>query len=154
MRKLTILLATWGGVGFIPLAPGTAGTAAAVPLFLLLSLLPLKIYLPLLLCISLLACWLAGKAENIFQQEDSQVIVVDEVVGLLVTMTSFPPSWPYILAGFFLFRAFDIFKPPPIRFLERRIKGGYGVVLDDVVAGIYAHLVLRIFSSLLPFIVS
>ncbi|MBW2038391.1 MAG: phosphatidylglycerophosphatase A [Deltaproteobacteria bacterium] len=149
MRKLIILLATWGGVGFCPLAPGTAGTAAAVPLFLLLSLLPLTVYLPLLLCIALLACWLAGKAELIFQQQDSRDIVVDEVVGFLVTMTSFPPSWSYILAGFVLFRVFDILKPPPIRFLERRVKGGYGVVLDDVLAGIYAHVVLHIFLSFL-----
>ncbi len=142
------MLATWAGVGFLPVAPGTAGTAAAVPLFLLLSLLPLKIYLPLLMGISLLACWLAGKAEDIFQQRDSRVIVVDEVVGFLVTMTSFSPSWCLILAGFILFRTFDILKPPPIRFLEKRVRRGYGVVLDDIVAGIYAHIVLQVFSLL------
>lgn len=147
MRKGIIVLSTWGGVGFIPLVPGTAGTAAAVPFFLLLSCLPLTIYLPLLLGISLLACWLAGKAEGVFQQQDSRFIVIDEVVGFLVTMTSFPPSLFYIVAGFILFRAFDILKPPPVRFVEKRVKGGYGVVLDDVIAGIYAYLVLRIFSS-------
>ncbi len=153
MKRTIILLATWGGVGFCPVAPGTAGTAAAVPLFLLLSLLPITVYLTLLVGIALLACWLAGKAEGILRQQDSRVIVIDEAVGFLVTMTAFPPSWTYLLAGFVLFRAFDILKPPPIRFLEWRVKGGYGVVIDDVMAGIYAHIALRILSAFLLFTV-
>jgi phosphatidylglycerophosphatase A len=153
MRRLVILLATWWGVGLSPIAPGTAGTLAAIPLFLLLSLLPLWLYLPCVLGIALLACWVAGKAETIFQEQDSRVIVIDEVVGLLVTMTALPPTWPLLLVGFCLFRAFDIIKPPPIRLFERKVKGGYGVVLDDVLAGIYAHISLRIIFFLLPFTV-
>jgi phosphatidylglycerophosphatase A len=144
MRRLAIVLATWWGVGYSPIAPGTAGTIAAIPLFLLLSLLPLYVYLPCVLGIGLLACWAAGEAERIFQEKDSQVIVIDEAVGLLVTMTALPPAWPYLVAGFLLFRCFDILKPPPIRLIERKVKGGYGVVLDDVLAGIYAHISLRL----------
>ena len=98
------MLATWWGVGYSPIAPGTAGTIAAIPLFLLLSLLPLYVYLPCVLGIGLLACWAAGEAERIFQEKDSQVIVIDEAVGLLVTMTALPPAWPYLVAGFLLFR--------------------------------------------------
>lgn len=150
MRRLIVLLATWWGVGFSPLAPGTVGTLAAIPLFLLLSLLPLYLYLPCVLGIGLVACWAAGRAETIFGDQDNRRIVIDEVVGLLVTMAAVPPTWPYLLAGFMLFRIFDIIKPPPIRFVERAVQGGYGVVLDDVLAALYANIALRILFLFLP----
>jgi phosphatidylglycerophosphatase A len=144
MRRLVILLATWWGTGYSPLAPGTVGTIAAVPFFLLLSLLPLYGYLAGVLGIGLAACWAAGQAERIFKEKDSPRIVIDEVVGFLVTMIALPAQWSYIVVGFLLFRAFDILKPPPIRLSERKVTGGYGVVLDDVLAGIYAHILLRL----------
>jgi phosphatidylglycerophosphatase A len=95
------------------------------------------------------ACWAAGEAERIFQEQDSKRIVIDEAVGFLVTMTALPPTWPYLIGGFCLFRCFDILKPPPIRLIERKVKGGYGVVLDDVLAGIYAQISLRIIAAFL-----
>jgi len=144
MRRLALLLATWWGVGYVPRAPGTAGTIAAIPFFLLLSLLPLYGYLACVLGIGLVACWAAGEAERIFQEQDSKRIVIDEAVGFFITMTALPPTWPYLIGGFCLFRCFDILKPPPIRLIERKVKGGYGVVLDDVLAGIYAHIALRV----------
>jgi phosphatidylglycerophosphatase A len=144
MRRLVILLASWWGAGYSPIAPGTAGTIAAVPFFFLLSLLPLYGYLAGVLGIGLVACWAAGQAERIFKEKDSPRIVIDEVVGFLVTMIALPAQWPYILVGFLLFRAFDILKPPPIRLIERKVRGGCGVVLDDVLAGIYAHIALRL----------
>ena len=153
MRRLIILLATWWGVGFSPIAPGTVGTLAAIPLFLILSLLPLWLYLSCLLGLTLLACWVAGQAEAIFGEQDPQVVVIDEVVGFLVVMMALPHTWPFwlsLLAGFVLFRAFDVSKPPPIRFLERTVKGGYGVVLDDVLAALYAHIALRILFLFFP----
>jgi len=150
MRRLAILLATWWGAGYAPVAPGTAGTIAAIPLLLLLSLLPLYVYLPCVLGIGLVACWAAGRAEIIFGEQDNRRIVIDEVVGLLVAMTAVPLTWPSLLAGLCLFRAFDILKPPPIRLIERTVKGGYGVVLDDVLAGIYAQISLRILAIFLP----
>jgi phosphatidylglycerophosphatase A len=152
MKRLVILLATWWGMGYAPVAPGTAGTIAAVPFFFLLSLLPFYGYLACVLGIGLVACWVAGEAERIFQEQDSQRIVIDEAVGFLVTMTALPPAWPYLIAGFCLFRCFDILKPPPIRLIERKVKGGYGVVLDDVLAGIYAHIALRILSFFISFL--
>ena len=150
MRRLIILLATWWGVGYVPFAPGTAGTIAAIPLFLLLALFPLYVYLPCVLGIGLAACWVAGRAETIFGEQDNQRIVIDEAVGFLVAMTAMPPTWPLLLVGFLLFRLFDILKPPPIRLIERRVKGGYGVVLDDVLAGIYTQISLRILVIFLP----
>jgi len=138
------VLATWWGAGYSPIAPGTAGTIAAIPFFLVLRLLPLYGYLACVLGIGLVACWAAGEAERIFQEQDSKRIVIDEAVGFFITMTALPPTWPYLIGGFCLFRCFDILKPPPIRLIERKVKGGYGVVLDDVLAGIYAHIALRV----------
>ena len=150
MRRFIIVLATWWGVGFCPIAPGTLGTLAAIPFFLLLSLLPLWTYLLCVLCIGLAACWVAGRAEQIFGEQDHRAIVIDEAVGFFAVMIAVPPTWPYLLAGFILFRIFDVLKPPPIRFLERTVKGGYGVVLDDVLAALYAHIALRILFLFLP----
>ena len=152
MRRLALLLATWWGAGYSPIAPGTAGTIAAIPFFFLLSLLPLYLYLPGVLGIGLVACWAAGEAERIFQEQDSKRIVIDEAVGFFITMTALPPTWPYLIGGFCLFRCFDILKPPPIRLIERKVKGGYGVVLDDVLAGIYAQISLRIIAIFLPLV--
>jgi phosphatidylglycerophosphatase A len=149
MRRLALLLATWWGVGYCPRVPGTAGTLAAIPFFLLLSLLPLPAYLACVLAIGLIACWAAGEAEHIFQEKDSRRIVIDEVVGFFITMTALPITSPYLIGGFCLFRFFDILKPPPIRLIERKVPGGYGVVLDDVLAGIYAQISLRIIAALL-----
>lgn len=150
MRRLVIILATWWGTGYAPVAPGTVGTIAAIPLVLLLSLLPLYGYLPCVLAIGLAACWAAGGAEQIFGEQDNRRIVIDEVVGLLVTMAAVPLTWPSLLVGLCLFRAFDIIKPPPIRLIERTVKGGYGVVLDDVLAGIYAQICLRVLTIFFP----
>jgi phosphatidylglycerophosphatase A len=153
MKRIIVLLATWWGVGFSPIAPGTVGTLAAVPFFLLLSLLPLWMYLLCVFGIGLAACWAAGRAETIFGEQDPRSIVIDEVVGFFTVMIALPPTWPYLLAGFCLFRAFDVLKPPPIRLVERKVKGGYGVVLDDVLAALYAHIALRILFFFLPILV-
>ena len=150
MRRLVILIATWWGTGYSSVAPGTVGTIAAIPLFLLLSLLPLYGYILCVLAIGLAASWLAGRAEQIFGEKDNRRIVIDEVVGLLVAMAAVPLTWQYLLAGFVLFRIFDIIKPPPIRIIERTVKGGWGVVLDDVLAGIYAQIALRILAIFFP----
>lgn len=136
------LFATWGGSGYSPVASGTVGTVAAIPFYLLLARLPLPVYLLTLTAFFFLACWVSGRAEVIFQQKDSGKIVIDEVVGYLVTMIAIPLDWRYIVAGFFLFRFFDIVKIQPARWFDRQLKNGYGVVLDDVAAGVYAWLLL------------
>jgi len=136
------LFATWGGSGYSPVASGTVGTLAAIPFYLLLARLPLPVYLLTLTAFFFLACWVSGRAELIFQQKDSGKIVIDEVVGYLVTMIAIPFDWRYIVVGFFLFRFFDIVKIQPARWFDRQLKNGYGVVLDDVAAGVYAWLAL------------
>lgn len=147
MRRIILVLATWFGVGFSPVAPGTAGTLAAVPFFYIWTVLPPLIYGLSLAAFAVLACWVAGRAEEILRGKDSGLIVIDEVVGFLVTMAYVTPAWHHLLLGAVLFRIFDVAKPFPIRTLERRVPGGWGVVVDDVVAGIYAQAALRLLAS-------
>ncbi len=90
-----------------------------------------------------MSCWFCGAAEIIFSKRDSERIVIDEISGFLVAMGFYPPEPMYVLLGFILFRFFDIAKPFPIKKLET-LGGGYGVVADDVVAGIYSNLALRV----------
>ena len=142
MNFFVKLLATWGGSGYAPVASGTFGTLAAIPFHLVLANLSLPVYLLTLTAFFFLACWVSGKAEVIFGEQDCGKIVIDEVVGYLVTMTAIPLDWRYVVAGFFLFRFFDIVKIPPARWFDRQMKNGYGVVLDDVAAGVYSWLIL------------
>ena len=151
MRRFVIISATWGGTGFSPFASGTVGTLGAIPFYLLLARLPLPLYLLSTVAFTLFACWVSGHAERLFGEHDSGKIVIDEVAGYLVTMTAVPLSVSGVVAGFLLFRLFDIVKPQPARWFDRSLKNGYGVVLDDVVAGIYACLATHLaLNYLLP----
>ncbi len=147
MKRFIVASATWFGTGFSPVASGTVGTVAAIPLYLLIARIPLPVYIVVTAFFIIFSCWISGKAEEIFQEKDPGKIVIDEVAGYLVTMTAASLSWKGVLLGFILFRFFDISKIPPARFFDRKMKNGYGVVLDDVVAGIYSclflHLILR-----------
>lgn len=126
------------------MAPGTFGTLVAVPLCYVLSTLsPFEGLLSILLFAGI-AVPIAGEAEKLFNRKDSGRIVIDEMVGLLVTMFLIPWSTKGMVTGFVLFRLMDIVKPFPIRKLESSMKGGWGVVLDDVAAGIYANIALRL----------
>lgn len=149
MNLFIRIFATWGGSGYAPFASGTFGTLAAIPLYLLLAGLPLPLYLVTLTAFFFLASWVSGKAEILFNEKDSGKIVIDEVTGFLVTMIAIPFDWRYIVAGFFLFRLFDIVKPPPAGWFDRQLKNGYGVVLDDVAAGIYAWICLLLLTRYL-----
>ncbi len=131
------------GSGLAPWAPGTAGTLAAVPLYLLLQPLPLPWYLAMLLAFLLLGVWACDKTARELKVHDPSAIVWDEFLGYLLTMTAAPPGWVWVVLGFALFRFFDILKPWPIRELDRRVKGGLGVMLDDLAAGIMAWAVLQ-----------
>jgi phosphatidylglycerophosphatase A len=149
MKRFVILFATWGGTGYSPVASGTVGTLAAIPLYLVLARLPLPLYSVTLIPFFFFSSWVSGLAEEIFGEKDSGKIVIDEVVGYLVTMTGVAVSWKWVVAGFFLFRFFDIVKIEPARYCDRHVKNGYGVVLDDVVAGIYSCLVLHVLQRFL-----
>ena len=148
MNRLVKVLATWFGAGLSPIAPGTAGTAAAIPLYLLLARLPLLWYLAFLIFFSAVACWVADRAEAIYDRHDPGLIVIDEVAGFLLTMAGVAYGWQEILAGFLLFRFFDVVKPFPARTIDRRMKNGCGVVLDDLAAGLYACLALHLLTRL------
>lgn len=133
------------GAGAITVAPGTWGTLAAVPIYLALSLnLNLFDYLMVLLLYSVLAMYCIQRTDADWKTHDHPATVADEIVGFLVTMIAVPPDWFFIIVGFILFRLFDIFKPWPIGWIDRRVSGGFGVVLDDVLAGIYSWLILSI----------
>ncbi|UUO23072.1 phosphatidylglycerophosphatase A [Colwellia sp. M166] len=131
-------LALGFGSGLAPKAPGTFGTLAAVPLFLLLAPLSSPLYLLLLIVMSVAGIYICGKAAEDAGVPDHGAIVWDEFVGFLITMFLIPISWQSILVGFLLFRLFDIFKPWPISYLDKNCHGGLGIMLDDIVAGIAA----------------
>jgi phosphatidylglycerophosphatase A len=109
-----------------------------------LSNIPSPLYEITLVGFLFLSVWVSGNAEIFFRKRDDQRIVIDEIIGFLITMLWVPKFIRFVIIGFFLFRFFDILKPFPIRRLEKVFKGGFGVVLDDVVAGVYANIVLRL----------
>lgn len=131
-------LALGFGSGLAPKAPGTFGTLAAVPLFLLVAPLSSPLYLLLLLLMSVAGIYICGKAAEDAGVPDHGAIVWDEFVGFLITMFLIPITWQSLLVGFLLFRLFDIFKPWPISYLDKNCHGGLGIMLDDIVAGIAA----------------
>jgi len=130
--------------GYAPLASGTAGTLVGIAIFILLNQFPLKLYGILTSAIVFFGVWLSSRAEAILGEKDSGVIVIDEIAGFLITMFALPMTWQTIVIGFFVFRAFDIFKPFPIRRIDQRVPGGWGVMLDDVLAGVYANLTIHL----------
>lgn len=143
LDAIAVAIATCGGVGYAPVAPGTFGTAAAVPIAWSVSALPQWGYLALCAAVTALAIWAAGRADRAFGEHDAGRIVIDEVAGFLCTMAPVSRAdWLLLAAGFVLFRAADIGKPPPARWIDRHVGGGAGVVLDDVVAGVWAALAL------------
>jgi phosphatidylglycerophosphatase A len=152
MRRVILFLASAAYVGYIPVASGTWGTLVAFPLFWIFEPwrhLSIGLYLGGYIALVALACWIAGRADTILQQHDSHAIVIDEVVGYLAATLFMAPTWENTLVAFFIFRLFDVIKPFPAGLIDRSVPGGTGVVLDDVVSGIYANLVTRTVVALL-----
>ncbi len=131
----TGFLAFGFGSGLAPRAPGTAGTVAAVPFAILLKALPSVAFWPVWVALALLGIWLCGVTARRLGEHDHGGIVWDEMVGYWLAVALVPMHWAWLLAGFVLFRVFDILKPWPIRALDRRLGGGFGVMVDDIVAG-------------------
>lgn len=125
-----------------PWAPGTFGTLAAMPLYWLLAPLSLVHYLIVVTVLFVLGVWACGRTARDLGGQDPGVIVWDEVVGYLVAMSAVPLEWTWMLLGFVVFRLFDIWKPWPIRWLDRRVKGGLGIMLDDLGAAVLTWAVL------------
>ena len=149
MKNFIILLATGFGVGYSPIAPGTLGTLVAIPIYYFLSNISSPIYEITLIGFFFLSVWISENAEISFGKKDDPRIVIDEMMGFLITMLWVPKTVRFIVIGFFVFRFFDILKPFPIRRLEKKLKGGFGVVLDDVMAGIYANIILHLIRAII-----
>lgn len=143
---LVKFLSTLGFVGYSPLAPGTVGTLLSIIPYFFLSKLDPVYYIISVILIIILSIIVSSASVGIFGSEDPKQVVADELCGFLVTMFLVGPSFLNILLGFFLFRFFDITKPLPIRKIER-LPGGFGIVLDDVAAGIYSCIVIHIILS-------
>jgi phosphatidylglycerophosphatase A len=143
MIPLIMFIATGGHTGYLPKAPGTWGSLVALPLNLLLIHLSAKGYGISLGIIFVVAVYTAGAAEKILDRKDPGAIVIDEIVGMLITLIAVPAQPLLWLAAFLLFRLFDIVKPWPVSWADRHLNGGLGIVMDDVLAGGYAWLVLQ-----------
>jgi phosphatidylglycerophosphatase A len=149
MKHFILILATGFGVGYSPVAPGTLGTLIAIPVYYFLSNISSPIYEITLVGFFFLSVWISENAEIFFGKKDDQRIVIDEIMGFLITMLWVPQTVILMAIGFFVFRFFDILKPFPIRRLEKKLKGGYGVVADDVMAGVYANIVLQVIGLIM-----
>lgn len=136
------------GSGLSPFAPGTAGTLVAIPLYLLLVQLPFWGYVAVLLVMSLVGIWICGESSRRLGVHDHGGIVWDEFAGYLLTMLAAPAGWVWMVVGFCLFRLFDIWKPWPVRWVDREVSGGFGIMFDDILAGIYAWLALQVLARL------
>ncbi|WP_028387760.1 phosphatidylglycerophosphatase A family protein [Legionella fairfieldensis] len=132
------------GSGLMPIAPGTWGTLAAIPVYLLIAQHSLSLYLFFTFSAFLLGVWVSEKVSRDLGIHDHGGIVWDEIVGYLMTMIMVPVSLGWMIIGFLLFRLFDIWKPQPIRFMDERVSGGFGIMLDDALAAIPACLIMQL----------
>ena len=148
MRKLILCLASNAGLGYAPFASGTVGTLAGIPVYFLTAEWPWWLYMLTMTALLFLSFWVADAAGQIYGVADDGRIVIDELMGYLVTVAFLPWSWTSALLGFFWFRVFDIVKPPPAGALQH-VPGGWGIVLDDLAAGVYALIVAQLAAHLL-----
>lgn len=144
MNQLIMALATGFYVGMIPKAPGTWGSLAALLPWFLLKDLPLPTYLTVLAAVFILGFFVSGSAEKILDRPDAGPIVIDEILGMFITLTLAPDHPAAWILGFILFRIFDIFKPFPVSWFDQRVHGGIGIMMDDVIAGLYALASLQL----------
>jgi len=144
MNQLIMALATGLYVGKIPMAPGTWGSLAALLPWFFLKDLPLQTYLLLLIALFIIGFFVSGSAEKIINSPDAGCIVIDEILGMFITLIAAPQHPLAWILGFVLFRIFDIWKPFPVSWFDQRIHGGIGIMMDDVIAGLYALLGLQL----------
>jgi phosphatidylglycerophosphatase A len=153
-RVLALAVATGAGAGYSPFAPGTAGSAVGVALFLPLASLGLPLFAATVVGVTALGIWAADVAEQIYGRKDDGRIVIDEVAGQLLTLLPLLPagqtrSWPWLVTGFVAFRVLDVWKPGPVRWMQDNLRGGAGVVMDDVLAGVLGALGMAIALAVL-----
>ena len=135
------------GSGLAPFAPGTVGTLMAIPLYLLMQSLTLPLYLLVTTIVCVVGIWICGKSSDLLGVHDHSGIVWDEFAGYFITMIAAPPGWLWIIIGFALFRLFDIWKPWPISVLDKQVHGGLGIMVDDILAGVFSLLCLQLIAG-------
>ena len=145
-----MFLATGFYSGRLPKAPGTWGTLVALPIHYFLMKLNFNAYLMALGIIFVLSISISGSAEKILDTKDPGCIVIDEIIGMLIALFALPATPQIYILGFVFFRLFDIFKPFPVSWFDTHVNGGVGIVMDDVIAGIYSYLCLRILLFYIP----
>ncbi|MDF1591317.1 MAG: phosphatidylglycerophosphatase A [Desulfobacterales bacterium] len=143
-EKGVLFLSSGGYLGNIPFAPGTFGSLLGLPLCFLLSKVNLWVSFLFIVIFVALAVWVCSKAQRLIQEKDPGCIVIDEISGMVLSLAGIPFNPISAAAGFIVFRLLDIFKPFPIRAIEKKISGGMGIVLDDVAAGIISNMILRV----------
>jgi phosphatidylglycerophosphatase A len=154
MRRFAVLVCSFGYVGFFPIAPGTAGSAVGLIVYLALRWLGVMyLVLPLVIVLLVLGVWLGGAAEAALGSIDPGPVVIDEVMGMLLTLAMVPVNWIGMTLGFVIFRALDVAKPYPAQRFER-LPGGLGMMADDAMAAVYANLLLHAAYYLAPKLVS
>jgi phosphatidylglycerophosphatase A len=144
MYAIILLIATGFYSGYLPKAPGTWGSLVGLLLVYLLNYFSLPVYLASTVFLFIVGIFAAGETEKILDNRDPGVVVIDEIVGMLITMIAVPLNPLTMLLGFFLFRVFDIVKPFPVNIFDQRFHGGLGIMLDDVMAGIYSLFTLQL----------
>jgi phosphatidylglycerophosphatase A len=140
--RVAYVLGTWFGCGYVPYAPGTAGTLGAVPLYWVLRLYGGWVVFAVAMVLTVVGIWAADIVAKDSGLKDPQLVVIDEVAGVLCTLAVAPLTWAGLITGVVLFRVFDQLKPWPARAAERSLPGGYGIVLDDIAAGAWGAAVL------------
>ena len=144
-RQLFIkFLASGFFTGYFPVAPGTIGSLVGILACFFLQDVPFTAYAIVLILTLIAGIYISGEAEKIYRAKDSSHIVIDEIAGIFFTFLYLPMDVSFLLAGFLAFRFFDILKPFPIRLIDEKIEGGWGIMFDDVLAGIYANILIRL----------
>jgi phosphatidylglycerophosphatase A len=143
-KKGALAIATGGYLGFWPIGPGTVGTCVALPFIWLCGSWPILFQIAFAGILVAVGVWSSNRALKTLKKDDAPQIVVDEVAGYFVAMIGLPVTLYWVICGFCLFRILDIFKPFPISWIDEKVKGGWGVMLDDLAAGIFANVVMHL----------
>lgn len=149
LKDPVVFVALGFGSGLSPIAPGTAGTIIAIPLYLILSQFDFLVYLTVTLLVTIAGIWMCSYTADKLKVHDHPSIVIDEIAGFFITMALVPAELFWIVTGFVLFRFFDAVKPWPISWLDNNVKGGFGIMIDDVAAGVVSLLCMFL---LMPYV--
>lgn len=144
IKRPVCLLGLGFGAGLAPFAPGTFGTLLALPIYYLMQDLSLFSYLAITIAAFIGGIWICQQTADWLAADDPAAVVWDEIVGYMITMIAAPPGWQWMLAGLVLFRLFDIWKPWPISWADNKLHGGLGMMADDVIAGVFAIIIIQV----------